>query len=41
MTGIRLIPIYLHFEKLGYTPLEIQELTLRQIEDILNEEPES
>lgn len=40
MTGIRLIPIWMHFRELGYTDEQIENLTLRQIEDLLNAEDE-
>jgi len=34
--GIRLIPIWIHFRELGYTDEQIENLTLKQIEDVLN-----
>ena len=33
---IRLMPIWIHFRELGYTDEQIENLTLKQIEDVLN-----
>ena len=40
MTGIKLTPIYLYLYDLGYDGDQIENLTLKQLEDILNGEYE-
>ena len=35
--GIKLIPIWIYFREQGFNDEEIENLTLRQIEDYLNE----
>lgn len=38
MSGIKLTPIYLYLYDLGYNGDQIENLTLKQLEDILNGE---
>ena len=40
MSGIKLTPIYLYLYDLGYNGDQIENLTLKQLEDILNDEYE-
>jgi len=37
---IKLMPIYTYFRSLGYSGEEIEKMTLREIEDILDEQEE-